>query len=312
MKRHVLFAIFALSFSAVLEAQTTDWFCATTEVDEATTARVNALLRQKRTSLRPPAPRPGGRLDQPSGGGGQCCTAPGAPPVEGTPSKTIPVAVHVITAGKEGNVPREVLEALLENLNWGYRQTPFRFQLQNVDWTDNPEWHERCGLKSSNESAMKQSLAVDPEHVLNVYICKPEGGSTPTGTVGYGYYPWRNPETPYLHGVVLHPRALPMEGAIPERNRGMTLVHEVGHYLGLYHTFDGGCGDAEGDFVDDTPTQGGPTGKCAVGYDSCPAVPGADDVANFMNYSTDECMAHFTPGQIQRMIDSVAAFRPGL
>jgi hypothetical protein len=302
MKRHVLFAIFALSFSAVLEAQTTDWFCAETEVDAATTARVNALLRKRR-----PAPRPPGEMDEPSGGGP---AAPGAPaPVM---TKTIPVAVHVITAGKEGRVPREVLDVLLENLNWGYRQTPFRFQLQNVDWTDNPEWHERCGLKSSNESAMKQSLAVDPEHVLNVYICKPEGGSTPTGTVGYGYYPWRNPETPYLHGVVLDPRALPMEGAIPERNRGMTLVHEVGHYLGLYHTFDGGCGDAEGDFVDDTPAQGEPTGKCSVGHDSCPAVPGADDVANFMNYSTDECMAHFTPGQIQRMIDSVAAFRPGL
>ncbi|HEY9422041.1 MAG TPA: zinc metalloprotease [Thermoanaerobaculia bacterium] len=299
MKRHVLLTVLALSYSTVLGAEKVDWFCATTEVDEATTKRVNEILRSRR-----PAPKPPGGPGEASGGGP---VAPG--PV---PAKTIPVAIHVITAGKEGRIPREVFGTLLENLNWGYRQTPFRFQLQQVQWTDNPEWHERCGLNSSNEIAMKQSLAVNPEHVLNVYICKPEGGSVPSGTVGYGYYPWRNPETPYLHGVVLHPRALPMEGAIPERNRGMTLVHEVGHYLGLYHTFDGGCGDAEGDFVDDTPTQWGPTGKCSLGHDSCPAIPGADDVANFMNYSTDDCMAHFTPGQIQRMIDSVAAFRPGL
>ena len=283
-------------------------------MDAATTARVNALLEKKKAErLKSRLDRRSGGGGGDSGGGGGTPGAPAPPATQPPPAlKTIPVAIHVVTAGKEGHIPREVFDVLLTNLNQGYQETPFRFYIHQVEYTDNAEWYERCGLNSANETAMKQRLAVDPEHVLNLYICKPEGGTVPSGTVGYGYYPWKSPEKLYMHGVVLHPRALPMEGAIPERNRGMTLVHEVGHYLGLYHTFDGGCGDVDGDFVDDTPPQGGPTMKCNMGYDSCPGATGADDVANFMNYTNDECMAHFTPGQIQRMIDSVEVFRPGL
>jgi hypothetical protein len=67
--------------------------------------------------------------------------------------------------------------------------------------------------------------------------------------------------------------------------------------------------------VDDTPTQGKHyLGSCFpnAGFDSCPALPGNDDIPNFMNYATEECLQHFSPGQIERMNQAVEQYRPTL
>jgi Pregnancy-associated plasma protein-A len=129
--------------------------------------------------------------------------------------------------------------------------------------------------------------------------------------VGIGSFPWKDLDKPWLHGVVVDPGALPTGHSLPGRHRGLTVAHEVGHYLGLIHTFQGGCADR--DDVADTPAQSGPSMKCAVEVvDSCPDRPGVDDIPNIMNYTDDDCMAHFTPGQVERMVKAVTEFRPGL
>jgi hypothetical protein len=73
--------------------------------------------------------------------------------------------------------------------------------------------------------------------------------------------------------------------------------------IGLLHVFEGdSCSKSNlNDFVDDTPQvlNASSKGECKIGIDSCPDMPGLDDVQNYMSYSS--CRSHFTSGQIERM-----------
>ena len=88
---------------------------------------------------------------------------------------------------------------------------------------------------------------------------------------------------------------------------GETLPHEVGHWLNLPHTFEGGCSEPN-DGVADTPAQASPTSGCPIGRDSCP-LPGLDPIHNYMDYSYDSCYTEFTPGQVLRMHDAWLMWR---
>ena len=93
---------------------------------------------------------------------------------------------------------------------------------------------------------------------------------------------------------------------------GHSATHEVGHWLGLQHTFAAGLGVCEhpGDFIKDTPTEADRQFYCAA-RDSCvgSAFPGDDPITNYMEYTDDVCKDTFTADQTSRMRKQWHAFR---
>ena len=222
-------------------------------------------------------------------------------------SNSINVQFNVIYKDRrgvqEGNIPDSMIMDQMDVLNQAFAGTGFSFNLIGINRHNNNNWYTGC-YSSGSESKMKQALAVDPATTLNIYTCAPTGG-----ILGYARFPDSYPETSYMHGVVLLDESLPGGTASPY-NLGDTATHEVGHYLGLYHTFQGGC-NAPGDYVSDTPAEASAAYGCPTGRDTCSG-GGADPILNFMDYTDDSCMNQFTSGQTTRMHDMVDTYKPSL
>ena len=221
----------------------------------------------------------------------------------------IKVAFHVIYNGSEGNVTDAQIAAQITEMNRAYSgyyggyNTGYTFVLASVDRTKSTKWF-RLTPGSSQEVQMKNALAIDPAHRLNIYTCKPG-----QNLLGWSYFPWTYSESDPMNGVVVHYGSLP-GGSITNYNLGGTVDHETGHYLGLYHTFQNGC-TPPGDYVADTPDEATATSGCPSGKDTCPTA-GLDPIHNYMDYSYDACYSQFTSGQDQRINSIVPVYRPSL
>jgi hypothetical protein len=123
-------------------------------------------------------------------------------------------------------------------------------------------------------------------------------------------FPWDCASSTSMDGVVLEYGTLP-GGDLSPYNLGDTLTHEVGHWIGLYHTFQGGC-QKDGDGVRDTPAEKEAIYGCpSAPVDSCPKKKGFDPYTNFMDYTDDACMETFSAGQFDRMQEYWSAYRDG-
>lgn len=215
---------------------------------------------------------------------------------------TIQIAFHVIHDGDQGSVSGEQILEQVRELNHNFLGTGYRFSLASVDRTDSRRWFKVLPA-TGDEKHMKESLAIDPAHRLNVY------SAAPRDLLGWACLPFSLPEEHVMHGVVIHHGSLP-GGPIESYNLGRTLTHEVGHYLGLFHTSLGGC-EEPGDHVEDTPPEAVPNYACPESRNTCPS-PGEDPMHNYMDYSIDECYTEFTSGQDARMDAIVPLYRPSL
>ncbi|WP_086666814.1 zinc metalloprotease [Lentzea kentuckyensis] len=224
---------------------------------------------------------------------------------------TINVVFHIVsnTSGT-GNITDAAIAKQIKVLNDGFAgvessaaaKTGFTFVLQQTKRYTNDSWFAGAGESdSAAERSMKTQTRVGTAATLNIWSVDMDG-------LGYARFPQWYAGDPKLDGVVIKYTSVP-GGSETNFNLGKTVTHEVGHWMGLYHTFEGGC-TATNDSVADTPAQTGSSSGCPTGRDSC-SRPGLDPIHNYMDYSYDSCYNQFTPGQNTRMQNAWTAYRSG-
>jgi hypothetical protein len=218
------------------------------------------------------------------------------------------VYVHRIhnNDGSGGAVSDAQVQKQIDVLNAAYSSVA-TFTLAGTNDTNNTAWYN-VGSGSQAEKDMKTALRQGTADDLNLYTANLGGG-----LLGWATFPNNYAASPKMDGVVILYSAFPDGGCCGSSvyDEGDTGTHEVGHWMGLYHTFQGGCGS--GDLVDDTASERSAAYGCPAGRDTCKGKgnAGDDPIYNFMDYTDDDCMNMFSTGQYSRMQGMWDAYRAG-
>ena len=257
--------------------------------------------------------RKGAKADEPApfaGTGEQYVKLDNAPTLA-VGEVTVPTVFHLVVPVGTSDARKAELasmtQAQMDVLNTAYAgqndgavaASPFQFRLDDVQVHENDAWY--AVTPGSVEKEMKAATRVGGKETLNIW-----SANIGDDLLGWATFPARKLTT--NDGVVILDESMP-GGDAGIYSLGDTLTHEVGHWLALYHTFQGGC-HGKGDQVADTPAEAGPQFNCPPdSTDSCLKSAGTDPIHNFMDYTQDSCMYQFTAGQVARMSDAWNEYR---
>lgn len=263
----------------------------------------------------------------------------------------IPVVFHVVHLGEAEGVGSNISEAQIlsglqqlndafANVNGQGVDTRIRFQMATQDPNCNPtnginrvdgrvvSGYETNGLGTDgpggDEVTIKALSKWPNNSYMNIWVVTEiNGNNGGSGTQGFAYL--ASATSSDVDGIVLMHPTIGTTGTASASNDDGTLIHEMGHALNLYHTFEGtginsqgqsvcgtGCGPGLGDCCDDTEAHSSHIGACPTSsdYNSCTGSNYQGVQNNWMNYSN--CPTHFTQDQKDRMRTAIANLRAGL
>ncbi|MGC6414702.1 MAG: M43 family zinc metalloprotease [Bacteroidia bacterium] len=245
---------------------------------------------------------------------------------------TIPVVFHVIHTNGPENISRDQILDQIRVLNEDFSYTnankssirsqfvnrvgsaDISFELASVDPNGNcfdgiNRIYSTQGVDMSmNDEPVKDLAYWNYKKYLNIWVVTNIVDGSGTGTVlGYAVFPWTAGFN--KDGIVMRHDRVGTIGTAINSDGGRTLTHEIGHWLGLYHTFQGGCNSGDG--CGDTPPVNGTftNANCPANGNSCTndSPDELDMWENYMDYSDGNCMAAFTFDQIDRMHTSLTS-----
>ena len=247
---------------------------------------------------------------------------------------TLPVVFHIVHkgAGDVTNISDEQVLSQIPALDTGFRwgpgvDTKIQFCIASRDPDGNPtsgitrhngvelfgSVYEQEGITSSstfegvNDNVLKSTVGCwNPDEYINFYIVSEiQGNNGGGGVQGYAYVGGyaNGPNGGCGDGIVQLYNVTGTTGTLKSgKDQGETAVHEMGHHLDLYHTFQfGNCNETncetQGDQVCDTPPTTANNG-CNPAFGACSIPPMTE---NFMDYTSEQCRETFSVGQAERM-----------